>query len=38
MNPYDEQQVLQFADDAISAFTAAGCAPDRSAAVWLGRM
>ena len=38
MNPYDEQQVLQFTDDAFTAFIAAGVVPDKGAAIWLGRM
>ncbi|MEP7307133.1 MAG: hypothetical protein ABJA98_16595 [Acidobacteriota bacterium] len=38
MTPYDEREVIAFTDDAVAAFEAAGVQPNRSAAIWLGRM
>jgi len=37
-DPYSDEQVLGFTDDAYAAYTSVGVTPDRAAAVWIGRM
>lgn len=38
MYGYDEQQVVEFAEDVVEAYKAAGADPDIQAVGWLGRM